>query len=366
MYTRRSDAGFSLAAVIFFATATSILIAAAVPVYQMQAKRQMEEELIFRGEEYTRAIQKYQRRFGVYPISVDQLLSTNGLRFLRRKYEDPISGKDFRLITVNPDGSLNGSKVFQQTPNGQQLFGNTAAFPSGTGAPNTNPNATPNSNSNLRRGGTSGGFMGTTNFGATNFGGTNFGAVPAAGPNASLPNSSGSSAAASSPPRPASGAAPPGTFMGNPTSVAGVNQGFGGANARNGQTFGSSGIVGVASDSDQASIKVYNNRQRYDEWEFIALFGAAAGAPGANGNPNANGVNGNFSGPATPGGNNLGGNRGANNPGANGFRSTNPFGGGGFNTPSPFGQTGTPFGAGPGTSPGTQTPFGVPTPQQQR
>ena len=60
---------------MFFAAAASIVIAAGVPAYQMQAKRAMEEELIFRGQEYSRAIQKYQRRFGVYPSSVDQLVS---------------------------------------------------------------------------------------------------------------------------------------------------------------------------------------------------------------------------------------------------------------------------------------------------
>src|SRR6266853_5442239 len=119
MQKHRRDAGFSLAALIFFATAASIFIAAAVPAYQMQAKRELEEELIFRGEEYTRAIQKYQRRFGVYPTSVDQLVSTNGLRFVRRAYKDPINGKDFRLITINPDGSVTGSKIFQQNISNQ-------------------------------------------------------------------------------------------------------------------------------------------------------------------------------------------------------------------------------------------------------
>src|SRR5262252_9178447 len=128
MSTHRADAGFSLAAVIFFITAASIFIAAVVPAYQMQAKRQMEEELIFRGEEYTRAIQKYQRRFAVYPSSVDQLVSTNSLRFLRRAYKDPITGKEFRLITINPDGTLSGSKTFTQNPNTQPLFGNTQQF----------------------------------------------------------------------------------------------------------------------------------------------------------------------------------------------------------------------------------------------
>src|SRR5438128_10437876 len=129
MKRHRRDAGFSLAALIFFATAASIVAAAVVPVYQTQAKRQRELELIFRGGEYTRAIQKYQRKFGVYPSSVDQLLSTNGLRFLRRAYKDPITDKDFRLIRLNPDGSLSGSKVFSQNvANPQSLFGNTQIF----------------------------------------------------------------------------------------------------------------------------------------------------------------------------------------------------------------------------------------------
>src|SRR2546428_2368323 len=117
MRTHRPDAGFSLAALIFFATAASILMAAAVPAYRMQAKRETELELIFRGEEYSRAIQKYQRRFGVYALTVDQLVSTNGLRFLRRAYRDPITGKEFRLITIDPNGSVNGSKLFGQNLN---------------------------------------------------------------------------------------------------------------------------------------------------------------------------------------------------------------------------------------------------------
>src|SRR5262245_56527282 len=105
----RSDAGFSLAALIFFLTAASILLSAAYPAYQMQARRDAEEELVFRGQEYDRAIQKFQRKFGVFPPSIDALIQTNGIRFLRHAYKDPITGKDFRLIYINPDGSVTGS-----------------------------------------------------------------------------------------------------------------------------------------------------------------------------------------------------------------------------------------------------------------
>src|SRR5262249_60136217 len=100
MGTHRPDAGFSLAAVIFFITAASIFIAAVVPAYQMQAKRQMEEELIFRGEEYTRAIQKYQRRFAVYPFSVHHLFFTKNLPFLRRGPQKTPTPKKHSLFTT--------------------------------------------------------------------------------------------------------------------------------------------------------------------------------------------------------------------------------------------------------------------------
>ena len=84
--SKNPESGFALAALIFFLTAASILIAVTVPSYQMQAKRIQEEELIFRGEEYMRAIQKFQRRFGVYPPSLEALQETNGIRFLRKPY----------------------------------------------------------------------------------------------------------------------------------------------------------------------------------------------------------------------------------------------------------------------------------------
>src|SRR5215469_5099619 len=110
-HMKRQQAGFALATLIFFLTAATILIAVTVPAYQMQAKRIQEEELIFRGEEYIRAIQRFQRKFGAWPPSIDALVQTNGQRFLRKAYTDPITGKAFRLITINPDGTVNGSTL---------------------------------------------------------------------------------------------------------------------------------------------------------------------------------------------------------------------------------------------------------------
>src|SRR5439155_13045109 len=99
MKRARRDAGFSLAALIFFLTAASLIITSTmVPRYLMEAQREREKELIFRGEEYTRAIQKYQRTLNLLPQSADDLLQSNGTRFLRRAYEDPVSGEPWRQI----------------------------------------------------------------------------------------------------------------------------------------------------------------------------------------------------------------------------------------------------------------------------
>ncbi len=109
----RRDAGFSMAALVIFLTAASILLTISVPSYVMEAKREQEKELIFRGEEYTRAIQKYQRTLNLLPTSVDDLLSSNGTRFLRKAYADPVSGEPWRVIILNADGTLTGSNVYQ-------------------------------------------------------------------------------------------------------------------------------------------------------------------------------------------------------------------------------------------------------------
>ena len=343
MSTHRPDAGFSLAAVIFFLTAASIFIAAVVPSYQMQAKREMEEELIFRGEEYTRAIQKYQRRFAVYPSSVDQLVSTNSLRFLRRAYKDPITGKEFRLITINPDGTLSGSKTFTQNPNTQPLFGNTQQFGQQQnqqqqqqglqGAQQQMQQSQQNTQQIFRQNQQPGfptagnqqqpGFQAGGGF---NTPGTTFGGQQ----------------------QQSFGFSQQGQRSQQPTGTQGT-QGMQGMQGMQGTQISASGVIGVASDSGKESLKIYNNRQKYDEWEFIAILGQS-GQRNPNQGPNPAGTN-------TPG-NNPNGSNPANTP-QRGFSPTNP---------SPFGSTGTPFGPTPGAG-GTnpmQSPFGFGgTPQQQ-
>ena len=74
-----------------------LLMSMALPVWTQQARREREAELIFRGEQYARAIALYQRRQpGSFPSDLDMLVEQ---RYLRRKYGDPMmKGGDFRIL----------------------------------------------------------------------------------------------------------------------------------------------------------------------------------------------------------------------------------------------------------------------------
>src|SRR5690606_27515341 len=83
-----------------------------------------------------RAIQKFQRKYNAFPASIDALLQTDGVRFLRKEYVDPITGDSMRIITVNPDGSLSGSLVYQHI----SAVGAAGRGGRGTGLPPTPSN----------------------------------------------------------------------------------------------------------------------------------------------------------------------------------------------------------------------------------
>jgi type II secretory pathway pseudopilin PulG len=102
--------GFVLVGLLFIVTALAITLAVVIPSYELQSRRDMEEELIFRGAEYARAIGKFRRKYGALPLTVDELMrGSDGVPSLRRRYRDPSSGEEFRTIFVNPDGTLQHS-----------------------------------------------------------------------------------------------------------------------------------------------------------------------------------------------------------------------------------------------------------------
>lgn len=316
----RRDAGFSMAALVIFLTAASILLTISVPSYVMEAKREQEKELIFRGEEYTRAIQKYQRTLNLLPSSVDELLSSNGTRFLRKAYADPISGEPWRVIILNTDGTLTGSNIYPTMANVP-----TTTSVRNTPAPATAPKATGGTNGTLATsnpfnsgpgaglGAAGGGGLGTGGAGV-GAGGTGLGTGG---------TGVGGGAAANNGQRPANSGPAPAT----------------GAQAAQPQQQATplTGIVGIGSASKGTGVMVYKTQELYSNWEFIAELQQRA-TPGAGG----------------AGGGGGGGGGGAGRPGAGGAGGTGGVGGTGG--AGGGGGLGTGGGGGLGTGGGGTAP----------
>ena len=80
--------GYAMAALLGSLVVMGVLMSMLLPVWSQAAQREREAELAFRGEQYARAIELYQRRFaGAFPPDVDSLVEQ---RFLRRLYKDPM------------------------------------------------------------------------------------------------------------------------------------------------------------------------------------------------------------------------------------------------------------------------------------
>jgi type II secretory pathway pseudopilin PulG len=210
---QRSQSGYVLLLLMLGVTLLAIAAAAIAPTLAFQIRRDREEELIHRGVQYSRAVRRYVKKFGRYPTRLEELESTNNLRFLRRQYKDPITGKDFKLL------HLGDVKV------------NFGAGVAGATSPGANP-------------------------GVPTLGGAAMGFTR--GPN----NQSVSTAAP-----PTSGEDTVG-----PTDAAAANaQREGGAPEviLSSTVFGGGPIVGVASTSKDESIREFNKKKHYDQWQFI-------------------------------------------------------------------------------------------------
>ena len=85
-----------MAALLIGLSIMAVLMSAALPVWSHFAKREREEELIWRGHQYARAVGLFQRKFAnTFPPNLEVLIEQ---RFLRKKYKDPITNDDFQLI----------------------------------------------------------------------------------------------------------------------------------------------------------------------------------------------------------------------------------------------------------------------------
>jgi type II secretory pathway pseudopilin PulG len=75
-----------------------VMLSVTLPAWGTIAQREKEAELVFRGQQYARAIALFQRKFAnAFPPTLDLLVEQ---RFLRKKYLDPVTGEEFQLLFV--------------------------------------------------------------------------------------------------------------------------------------------------------------------------------------------------------------------------------------------------------------------------
>ena len=127
---RAGRQGFVLLSLLFFVAAIAIQVAISLPQAAMQAQRVRDERLIYRGKQYKRAVQLYFRKHQKYPEKIDDLEETNGQRFLRRRYKDPLTGEDeWRLIHMGADGRMTDSLIHdleeEEGQEGSSRYGGT-------------------------------------------------------------------------------------------------------------------------------------------------------------------------------------------------------------------------------------------------
>jgi len=97
--------GFTYIALLAAIVIIGITLGSAAKSWQNIIQRDKEEELLFRGNQYRLAIERYYNALPgrrQFPNSIDELLmdsrTPTGKRHLRQRYLDPITGEDFELV----------------------------------------------------------------------------------------------------------------------------------------------------------------------------------------------------------------------------------------------------------------------------
>jgi type II secretory pathway pseudopilin PulG len=228
-HERTGEQGYMLLAMIVMVTLVLIALAAAAPVVARDLRRDKEVESAHRAEQYVRALRLYYRKFKTYPPSMEALEKSNNVRFLRKQYVDPLTGKpDWRIIHVGEQQtSVKG--FFGEPLGGLDTKGIGGGLGSAAGMASSFGNSgTPSGTATV----------GQTNALAGGFSGATV-ATPGTGGTAGTGGATGTSS--------------------SPTSGSGSGFGSGGV----GQ------IMGVGSARTGESILTPNQQTSYDTWEFL-------------------------------------------------------------------------------------------------
>jgi type II secretory pathway pseudopilin PulG len=109
---RNGERGYALLVVFLMAAMIAMYLYMQLPRVAFESERDKEQSLIDAGEQYKRAIQLYVAAVKKYPQKIEDLENTNNKRYLRKRYIDPMTGKDeWRLVHVNAAGILTDSLV---------------------------------------------------------------------------------------------------------------------------------------------------------------------------------------------------------------------------------------------------------------
>jgi type II secretory pathway pseudopilin PulG len=132
-----------MAALLVAMGVIAIVLSTTLPVFSTMAKREREAELIFRGQQYARAVMLFQKKSGnALPPNLDVLLDG---KFLRKQYKDPITNDDFQLVgpgspelafaanapPAQQQPGRGGPQLSQQQPQQQQQQMSGRGVPSG-------------------------------------------------------------------------------------------------------------------------------------------------------------------------------------------------------------------------------------------
>jgi len=248
----------------------AIFVGAILPQITFEIKRDREEEMIHRGVQYSRAIRLYYKKFGRYPTRIEDLESANNLRFLRKRYKDPITGQDFKLlhfgeVKMSSSIGLAGAGIPGANGVGGQTGlngpGQQSAFGSGSSAFGGNNT-----------------LGGNNSFGNNNGpGNSRFGTSDPSQPLGGDPTQSGSSSNGTSTQNPGStntdstntGSTPSGNTQANSGQPGSTDSNGAGGDKLAGKTFGGGPVVGVASASKKDTIREFNHKKKYNDWQFI-------------------------------------------------------------------------------------------------
>ena len=234
----KSEEGYILVVVIFMLALLTIALAVALPKVAKEIQRDRELETMHRGKQYIRGVRMYYKKFNAYPASVDALVKpTNNIRFLRKKYKDPTTGKeDWKPVRFGQN----------KAPTAMGFFGQPIG---GVGGCPVNPLGT------------------TTSQGGLSSGGIGSAPSPSTGNSPNCPviglNPSSDTATPTGGPPPTSGTPPT-----NPTTASSTS-GQPGQPGQTGMTVGGGPIIGFTPNSPKKSILVYKTKNHYNEWEFV-------------------------------------------------------------------------------------------------